>query len=134
MGNIVRINDTDLKFKNVRGYVSEITLNLDTPEEDVLGIKNYKTKFEDLFSTITAQTEEMKKNSYLFDAVSSAFTSTGELSEQILQSSIRKVDLDYAFNNGKLTIDEHNGIWGTSDTGVVAFRGGGIFTATEKST
>jgi hypothetical protein len=47
-----------------------------------------------------------------------------------LQSSIKKVDLDYAFDNGKLTIDEKNGIWGISDTGVVAFRGGGIFTAT----
>ena len=26
-------------------------------------IKNYKTKFEDLFSSIAAETEEMKKNS-----------------------------------------------------------------------
>ena len=132
LGNIVRINDEDLKFKNVRGYVSGLTLDLDQPENDSIQIKNYKTKFEDLFSTISAQTEQMKKNNGLFEALSNAFTSTGDLSEEVLQSSIMKVDLDYAFNNGKLTIDEHNGIWGTSDTGVVAFRGGGIFTSTQQ--
>ena len=43
-----------------------------------------------------------------------------------------KVDLDYSFNNGNLTINEEEGIWGTSDAGVVAMRGGGIFTATKK--
>jgi len=41
--------------------------------------------------------------------------------------------LNYRFNSGKLTIDEANGIWGVSDEGVVAFRGGGIFTATEQN-
>ncbi len=133
MGNIVRINDEDLKFHNVQGYISGITLDLDNLDEDVIEVKNYKTKFEDLFSTITAQTEQMKKNNRLLEVASSAFTASGELSEDVLQTSIMKVDLDYAFNNGHLTIDEHNGIWGTSDTGVVAFRGGGIFTSTEKN-
>lgn len=133
LGNIIRVNDNDLKFHNVKGYISGITLDLDSPDQDTIEVKNYKTKFEDLFSTITAQTEEMKKNNTLFDAVSNAFTSTGDLSEQVLQSSIMKVDLNYAFNNGRLTIDQHNGIWGLSDSGVVAFRGGGIFTATEQN-
>lgn len=64
---------------------------------------------------------------------SSILTASGDLTEEVLQSSISKVDLNYAFNNGKLTIDQKNGIWGTSDSGVVAFRGGGIFTATEKN-
>ena len=132
IGNIVRINDNDLKFKNVRGYISGFSLDLDNPDNDNIEIKNYKTKFEDLFSTITAQTEAMKKNNHFIEMASSAFTSQGGLSQQTLQSSIMKVDLNYAFNNGKLTIDENNGIWGTSDTGVVAFRGGGIFTATEQ--
>lgn len=132
MGRITRINDQDLKFKNVRGYVSQITMDLDNPDNDVIGIKNYKTKFEDLFSTITAETEEMKKSGQLLSTLSTAFTSSGSISSQVMQSSLRTVDLDYAFNNGKLTIDEQNGIWGTSDSGVVAFRGGGIFTATEK--
>jgi len=57
IGNIIRINDNDLKFKNVRGYISGFSLDLDNPDNDNVEIKNYKTKFEDLFSTITAQTE-----------------------------------------------------------------------------
>ena len=133
IGQLLRINDNSLKLQNVKGYVSGITLDLDEPEEDSIEIKNYKTKFEDLFSTITAQTEAMKKNGYNLNMLSNVITSSGDISSEVLQSSIMKVDLNYAFNNGKLTIDEKNGIWGTSDTGVVAFRGGGIFTATEKN-
>lgn len=132
LGSIIRINDTDLKFKNARGYISGITLDLDLPENDVVEVKNYKSKFEDLFSTISAQTEAMKKNSHALEIATSAFTSTGDINSEVLQSSIFKVDLNYAFDNGKLTIDQKNGIWGMSDNGVVAFRGGGIFTSTER--
>ena len=57
LGSIIRINDEDLKFKNVLGYISGMTLDLDNPDQDNIEVKNYKTKFEDLFSTITAQTE-----------------------------------------------------------------------------
>ena len=133
VGRLVRINDPELKFQNVRGYISGITLDLDSPSEDAFEIKNYKTKFEDLFSTITAQTEAMKKNTYNLDLLSEVFTTSGDITSDVLQSSIKKVDLNYAFNNGKLTIDEQNGIWGVSDSGVVAYRGGGIFTATEQN-
>ena len=133
IGRLVRINDQDLKFNNVQGYISGFTLDLDNPDQDSLDIKNYKTKFEDLFSTITAQTEIMKKNEHNLNRLATTFTPTGEIASEVLQSSIKKVDLNYAFNNGNLTIDEQNGIWGTSDTGVVAFRGGGIFTATERN-
>jgi hypothetical protein len=38
-----------------------------------LVIKNYKTKFEDVFSTIVAQTEAMQKNSYVYGAISDTF-------------------------------------------------------------
>jgi len=54
LGTLVHINDVDLKFENVMGYISEIELNLDKPWEDTIEIKNYKNKFEDLFSTIVA--------------------------------------------------------------------------------
>jgi hypothetical protein len=75
----------------------------------------------------------MKKNENTISIAAAAFTPGGTLYSSILQESILKADLNYSFNQGKLTIDESNGIWGTSDSGVVAFRGGGIFTATERS-
>ena len=132
LNRIVHINDADLKFENVQGYISEIEINLDKPEEDQITITDYKTKFEDLFSTIVAQTEEMKKNSAVIGMTSSLFTTTGQLSSEAIQGVLLRPDLTYAFNQGNLTIDESNGIWATSDSGVVAMRGGGIFTATEQ--
>ena len=132
LNRIVNINDADLKFDNVQGYISELTLDLDNPFNDKIEIKNYRNKFEDLFSSIVAQTESMKKNSYTIGLAAAAFTATGALSPMVIQQSINRADLNYAFNQGTLTIDEENGIWATSDDGVVAMRGGGIFTATQK--
>ena len=132
LNRIVHINDYELRFNHVRGYVSEVVLDLDYPWEDTIEVKNYTTKFEDLFAKIVASTEAMKKTQYLNGLISGAFTQDGYLSSNTVRSSLRRVDLNYAFNNGTLTIDEKNGIWGVSDAGVVAFRGGGIFTATEK--
>ena len=129
---ICNINDVELQFNGVQGYISEITLDCVHEENDEITIKNYKTKFEDLFSTIVAQTSAMQKSAYTIGLASAAFNSIGELDKDLLQNSLRRYDLNYAFNDGKLTIDEKEGIWGTSDSGVVAFRGGGIFTATEK--
>lgn len=132
LDKIANINDNDLRLYNVQGYISEMELNLDKPQEDSLTIKNYKTKFEDLFSSIVASTEAMQKNSNIIGLASSMLTSQGIIVPSVIKNSIMRADLDYSFNNGKLTISEGDGIWATSDDGVVAYRGGGIFTATEK--
>ena len=133
LGTLIHINDSSLKLENARGYISQIELNLDQPWEDRIEVKNYKNKFEDLFSTIVAQTEAMQAAEPILSSASQVLTLDGRLSTEKVQDVIRHVDLNYAFNNGNLTIDQANGIWGTSDSGVVAFRGGGIFTATEKT-
>lgn len=132
LNRIANINDTDLKLQNVQGYISGITIDLDKPSKDKIEIKNYRNKFEDLFSSIVAQTEAMKKNEFIVGLAATSFTPLGALAPEVLQQSINNVDLEYAFNQGSLTIDEENGIWATSDDGVVAMRGGGIFTATKK--
>lgn len=132
LNQIVHINDNDLKLENVSGYISTVTLKLDKPWEDTIEIKNYETKFEDLFSTIVAQTEAMKSSRPALNTAIAAFTSTGLIDKDVIYDSINSANLNLSFNSGKLTIDQAEGIWGTSDTGVVAFRGGGIFTATEK--
>ena len=129
---IAHINDAELKFQNTMGYISQVDLNLDKPWEDEVEVKNYKTKFEDLFSTILASTEEMKKSGYALRAAASAFDAYGSIKPWALEGTIYKVDLDYAFNQGTLTITEKDGIWGVSESGVVAIRGGGIFTSTEQ--
>lgn len=128
---IVNINDAELKFENVQGYISELELDLENPWEDSITVQNYKTKFEDLFSTIVASSEQMKTNSFAYNNAANAFGPGGILKPSIMQSTINQIDLTYAFNNGNLTIDEVNGIWARSEAGVVAMRGGGIFCATE---
>lgn len=133
LGVLAHINDTDLKFENVMGYISDLELDLDKPWEDQIEIKNYKSKFEDIFSSIVAQTEAMKSSQPILSSAANVLMLDGTLSQNAIQDTLRRVDLNYAFNNGTLTIDNENGIWGTSDNGVVAMRGGGIFTATERS-
>lgn len=92
LGQLAHINDQELKFENVRGYFSEMNLNLDKPWEDNYTIKNYKTKFEDLFSTIVAQTEAMQKNSQLFSAVSNAFNTGGWLTDAMIGNIKNRLD------------------------------------------
>ena len=134
LNRIININDYELKFENVQGYISSIELNLDKPFEDKIQVKNYKTKFEDLFTSIVASTEQMQKNANTYYAVSQVLNPDGTFKSSSLQEGISNVDLNYAFNNGTLSITNENGIIGLSENGVVAMRGGGIFTATDKDT
>jgi len=57
LNRIININDYELKFEGVQGYISSLELRLDKPYEDEIEVKNYKTKFEDLFTSIVASTE-----------------------------------------------------------------------------
>ena len=132
LNKITNINDSDLKFENVQGYISELNLDLDNPWQDSITIQNYKTKFEDLFSSIVASTEQMKTHAFSYNRAANAFTSNGTLKPSIIQNTLDQSYLSYAFQSGNLTIDEINGIWATSDSGVVAMRGGGIFCATQQ--
>lgn len=94
IAQLAHINDYELKFENVMGYISELDLDLDMPKNDKATIKNYKTKFEDLFSSIVAQTEAMKKNSYVFGLVSNAFDANGTLNSSIINSIVDNINFD----------------------------------------
>ena len=80
---IVHINDALLKFDNVRGYISELSLNLSKPEEDKITIKNYNNKFEDLFSSIVAQTQQMAKNENIISTIPSLTAKIEQLTKQV---------------------------------------------------
>ena len=128
---IININDPELKFEDVQGYIYSMSLNLDAPWNDTIEVKNYKTKFEDLFSSIVASTIQIQKNSLTLSAAASAFSTTGELTQETLQKSISAADLTFKFNNDNFIID-NTGIKAISDNGIVHYTDQGIFTATEK--
>lgn len=132
LNKVANINDDELKFENVQGYISEINMVLDSPWQDTFVIQNYKTKFEDLFSRIVASSEQMQTNQFAYNRAAAAFSTGGTLNSTIIQNTLNSADLNHSFNQGKLTINKLNGIWATSDAGVVAMRGGGIFCATER--
>lgn len=101
LSQIANINDTDLKFENMQGYISELQLNLDKPWEDKIIIKNYKTKFEDLFSTIVAQTEEMRKNAFAIERAGEVLTQDG-ITPEALESTLlnpRSINIMDAYLN-----------------------------------
>ena len=90
LATLVMINDTQLKFENVFGYISQVELDLDNVTNDRVEVKNYKTKFEDLFSTIVAQTEDMKRDGI---AVHAAAEGNVALSSEALIKSLTSSEM-----------------------------------------
>lgn len=134
LGQLVYINDHALGVHAATGYISGIKLKLDKPQDDELTIQNYKTKFEDLFSTITASSEAMKNNSVAYDIAAAGFTSNGQIQGSVLQTSINNNNISFNFSNTNVQIDDTQGIILTNTSpymngvyGQVALRGGGIF-------
>lgn len=68
---LVMINDVQLQLHEAYGYISKLDLDLDAPQNDVIEVKNYTNKFEDLFSTILAQTDSMRKNENILGSLTS---------------------------------------------------------------
>ena len=134
LGQLTYINDYLLGAHALSGYVSEIEYDLSMPKQDRIGIKNYKTKFEDLFSTISAQSEAMKVNKLSYDVAAGAFTPGGGLIGSVLQDAIAKENPYFDYSTCGVKITEDYGILLTNDKpyangvyGQVAIRGSGIF-------
>ena len=138
LGQLVTINDYQLGVYNANGYINAIEFDLDSPSKDKLTIENYKTKFEDLFGSISATNEAVKTNMPTFSAVASSFTSGGlGIRSEALQDALSKASYALEFLNSNMTIDT-NGILVTNFTpyadgnyGKVLLSGGGLFVAKE---
>ena len=96
---IANINDSELQFENIQGYISELNLNLDKPWEDKIVIKNYRAKFEDLFSSIVAQTQEVKKNAAIWNGTSNAITEEGLEANAFSNTLVNNNDILQAYLN-----------------------------------
>lgn len=135
LGQLGYINDSALGVKAAKGYISQITLVLDNPKDDGIQIQNYKTKFEDLFSTITASSEAMKSNQQSYDIAASIINpSTGGIQGSILQDSFNNNKVELTYSNTQVHIDDTDGITLTNTEpysngvyGQVVMRGGGIY-------
>ena len=134
LSEMVYINDHAMGIHAATGYISEVEYDLDEPWNDNIVIQNYKTKFEDLFHTITAQSEAMRKNSPKYDIAASGFTPNGSIAGSVLQQSLNntQVYLDYSGTGVQITPQDGiiltntqpylNGVYGQ-----IKLQGGGIF-------
>jgi hypothetical protein len=109
LGQLIFINDYSVDVRRAPGYVSGLTLKLDAPKEDEITIANYKTKFEDLFSTITASSEAMKNNKRSYDLASNAFIG-GQLSGTVLQQALANATIALSFSQTNIDMTDSEGI------------------------
>lgn len=134
LGYVVRINDYQMKFHGIRGIVSEISLDLEQPQNNSFKIQNYKTSFQDLFGRIVASSEQMNSRGSSYERAAGAIAPTQEIVGNILQNTINNNQL--IFNSGYtsgVTFDdygitvENNYPYPNGVKGQVVIRGGGIF-------
>ena len=134
LGQLVYVCDWTIDAERERGYVSGIKYQLDQPSKDTITIANYKTKFEDLFSSISAQNEAMKQNQTQYNIAAQAFTSNGEIAQETLQQTLDNTNAHFEFGNNTLTLDKTGGMIITNEStyrngvyGQIKLIGGGIF-------
>lgn len=134
LGQLTYINDYSVDVFKEYGYISGIKFQLDQPSKDQITVSNYKTKFEDLFSSISAQNEAMRQNKLSYNIAAAAFQSNGEVESSVLQNTLDNNDFAFSFSNTNISLDNEGGLVLTNTQtysngvyGQVALRGGGIF-------
>lgn len=134
VGQMAYINDPLLGVHAASGYLNEITYDLSSPQNDEMVVQNYKTKFEDLFSVITASSEAMKQNERNYNIAAGKFEATGTISGDVLQQSINNNNLFLDYSLTGVEISPTEGIiltntkpYANGAYGQVVLQGGGIF-------
>ena len=90
------LSGTD-KFYNERTIVSAITCNLDNPSKNTISLQNYTTKFDDLFSRITASVQSLTFNENIYQRAAN-FTTSGAIDGSSMQSTLDDNDLTLVGN------------------------------------
>lgn len=134
LSQLVYINDYSLGVHAATGYVNEITYHLDEPWEDEINVQNYKTKFEDLFNTIVAQSEAMKNGQPAISNVVNNFSADGAIKGSVIQAALANNDFYFDYSATGVEITPTDGIILTNNKpyangvyGQVVLQGGGIF-------
>ena len=134
LGQLCHINDYTIDAYKEYGYISGLTYALDKPSQDQITISNYKTKFEDLFSSISAQNETMKQNQSMYNIALASFTSQGEIQPTVIQTTLDNNNFVFNFSDTHLQLDDTGGLVLTNDIpynngiyGQVALRGNGLW-------
>ena len=71
--------------------VSEVEWHLESPEEDVITVQNYKTRFEDLFQRISAAVQTVQYNEATYAKISSLMDANGTINQDVLVASLNNI-------------------------------------------
>ena len=119
--------DSNEKYYTERTIVSAITCNLDNPSKNTISLQNYSTKFDDLFSRITASVQSLTFNENIYQRAAK-FTPSGRIDENTIQDTLNENDLTLVGNQDVLI--DGNGILVTDlriPSNKVKIVGSGVF-------
>lgn len=89
--------DSNDKYYEERTIVSVITCNLDNPSKNTISLQNYSTKFDDLFSRVTASVQSLTFNENIYQRAA-RFTPNGQVDSETLQDTLSNNDLTLVGN------------------------------------
>lgn len=110
--------------------VSEITIELDSPEKNTIKVQNYKTQFEDLFQRITATTQSVEFHTGEYTRAAGIIDEDGTIPISILQNSMANNALRLENARDQSVVWDETGITTTCLTNpaeIVRIVSGGIF-------
>ena len=114
--------------------VSEITIELDSPEKTQIKVQNYKTQFEDLFQRITATTQQAEYHTGEYNRAAGIVEADGKISITTLENSFANNSLKLSNARDQSVVWDETGITTTSlsnPSEMVRIISGGIFLSTD---
>ena len=113
--------------------VSELTIELDSPEKNTAKVQNFKTQFEDLFQRITATTQSVKYHTGEYGRAASVIESDGTITASTLANSLANNALRLENSKDQSVVWDETGITTTNlsrPNEIVRIVSGGIFLST----
>ena len=110
--------------------VTELSIMFDSPEQNQIKVKNYKTQFEDLFQRMAATTQSVEYSTGQYQKVSGIIETDGTINITTLQNSIANNALTIQNAKDQSVIWDETGITTTSTSNpaeVVRIVSGGVF-------
>ena len=90
--------------------VSEVEWHLDEPDQSIITVQNYKTRFEDLFQRISAAVQTVQYNEATYAKISSFIDSDGTINQDVLIESLNRIagERHNLTSDGSVLIDKDN--------------------------
>lgn len=114
--------------------VSEVTMELDSPEKNQIKVQNYKTQFEDLFQRITASTQQAEYHTGEYQRAASVVETNGTISADTLANSFANNSFKLSNARDQSVVWDSSGITTTSlnnPSEMVRIISGGVFLSTD---